>query len=118
MYNFQSNGGLFSVSLWDKNPKTASMLGDATTRKWIREYSIKLMGHKKGKKNLDAMDFSKALHEHLEFPWGEHPSEQSIRPTAIYAALHHAGAQYMEIKQGTTFHDIALIMTIMGLLMW
>ena len=107
MYNFQANGGLFSESLWGKNTKTPSMLGDVTTRKWIREYVIKQMGHKKSKRNLAmvAMDFSKALHEQLELPWGGHPSEQSIKPTAIYAALHHAGAQYMEIKQGTPFHD-------------
>ena len=63
------------------------------------------MGHKKSKHHLVAMDFSKALHEHLELPWGEHPSGQSIRPTAIYAAMHHAEAQYMEIKQGTAVHD-------------
>ena len=81
------------------------MLGDVTTRKWIRDYIIKLMGHTHSKKKLAAMDFSKALYEHLELPWGGHPSEQAIRPTVIYAALHHAGAQYMEIKQGTPFHD-------------
>ena len=32
MYDFQSNGGLFSEALWGKNTKTPSMLGEVTTR--------------------------------------------------------------------------------------
>jgi hypothetical protein len=105
MYDYEANGGQFSESLWGKNTKTPSLLGDIETRQWIRDYIIKLMGHKKGKKNLVAMDFSKDLHAHLGLPWGEEPMDQSIKSTAIYSALHAAGGQYMEIKQGSTFHD-------------
>ena len=80
-------------------------LGDIETRQLIRDYIIKLMGHKKGKKNPVAMDFSKDLHAHLSLPWGEDPVDQTIKSTAIYSALHAAGGQYMEIKQGSAFHD-------------
>ena len=105
MYNYEANGGRFSESLWGKNTKTPSLLADIETRQWIRQYIIKLMGHKKGKKNLVAMDFSRDLHQHLGLPWGESPVDQTIKSTAIYSALHEAGGQYMETKQGSTFHD-------------
>ena len=105
MTDWRNNGGWFSPLMWGKNVKLASMVGDVETCQWARDWIIRNMGHVKGQKNKTNQDFNRALHDHLGIEFHEDHKLRLIKCNASLALLHKCGAEYVEHKAGSTFHD-------------
>ena len=50
LHDHANNNGWFYASNWGAFPKMASLVGDIETKHWAREWVLKNMGHKPGKK--------------------------------------------------------------------
>ena len=105
MTDWRNNGGWFSESLWGKNTKMASLLGDVDVISWARSWVIDNMGHVKGRPNKKNADFNLALHGHLGLEFYADVKQRIIKPGASLALLKKTGARWTEHKTGQTFHD-------------
>ena len=102
--NWASNGGKFSASEWGSNWKVAGRLADVETKHWMREWVIKNMGHKRGKKNAKNPQFNKAIHDHLGLAYD--PENLVISLSSSLKALNNdVGACCMPVKKGSIHHD-------------
>lgn len=105
MVDFRNNEGWFSPSRWGTNTKVPSLLGDVETQLWTRSWIIENMGLRSGCKNKTADDYAKAVHKKLGLEWHDEVELRIVKPSAILAALHKAGAEYSPVGCGNTFHD-------------
>ena len=105
MHDHANNNGWFSTSNWGAFPKMASLVGDIETKHWAREWVVKNMGHKSGKKNKVTRDFQEALHGYLGLEYSK--ANPTICESACRSLLKcvEVGARWTVVKQGYTHND-------------